>query len=267
MVSNTLDAYKKQFDEDLDGIHFLQIYYDPSTESTYKINTWHMRNMVDILRENNIQGEKIVEIGCGPLIMNSLLVSPYFKQLFPSDYSKTIRKPLQQWFNGEQLDGFDYTYMVNYIAKLHGVTGDELANLTRENFQQVLTVDIHLENIFIDGNISNLDAVITRFTIDSCSPDLQSYNQAMKNVTKALKRDGIFLQMGFFDHHADSFEKGFWDLGSNKFEDVRLTKQEIEQSLIQAGLELKAWKECLQDTTNEEAYNNTSIYALYAIKR
>lgn len=121
--------------------------------------------------------------------------------------------------------------MVNYIAKLHGVTGEELANLTRKNFQQVLTVDIHLENIFKDGNISNLDAVITKFTIDSCSPNLQSYNQAMKNVTKSLKKDGIFLQMGFFNHHANSFEKVSL-LNRYQKENLKITKKRIQKKIV-----------------------------------
>ena len=69
------DNYKRKFLVDLDKIYFLDIYYNPNDAATHEVTT------------NYISGNTVLEVRCGPNTMNSLIVSPYFHQFYPSDIS------------------------------------------------------------------------------------------------------------------------------------------------------------------------------------
>ena len=64
--------------ENLDGSSFLNTYYNPNDAATHEINTDHISDAITIIKENEVSGDTDLEVGCGPNIMNSLIVSPYF---------------------------------------------------------------------------------------------------------------------------------------------------------------------------------------------
>lgn len=94
MENQSEEDYIRKFLVDLDGIHFLNTYNNPNDGATYKINTNHIRDAITIIKENEVKGNTVLEVGCGPNIMNSLIVSPYFEDLYPSDFNKAMRKPV-----------------------------------------------------------------------------------------------------------------------------------------------------------------------------
>lgn len=112
--------------------------------------------------------------------------------------------------------GFDNSYMINYVAKKMNISPNELEKQTRLKIKKVLRSDIHLEQPVQSGN-NFFDGIITRFCVDSCSPNLPSYNKAIKNITNCLKNEGYFLQMGFFDHDSERHTKVFAFIFVNYF--------------------------------------------------
>ena len=73
------DNYKRKFLVDLDRIYFSNINYNPNDAATHEITT------------NYISGNTVLEVRCGPNSMNSLIVSPYFQQFYPSNKAKKTR--------------------------------------------------------------------------------------------------------------------------------------------------------------------------------
>ena len=107
---------------------------------------------------------------------------------------------LQKWFAGT-LTEFNFEYMIDFVAERHNMLAGDLTDMTRKKLKEVLDIDIH-SKIPLTENRKKFDMIITRFCLDSCSPNLASYNEAVKNLMVHLKKDGYFLQMGFFDNQS-----------------------------------------------------------------
>lgn len=115
MASTTLNEYKKSFDEQLDALKYLNTYYDPKDNSTYDINTQHIIDAISVLTAHRSAligaksahygsrgahgfGGKVLEVGCGPYIGNSLVVSEFFDEIYPSDYNLAMLTPVSLRF-------------------------------------------------------------------------------------------------------------------------------------------------------------------------
>lgn len=94
-----LQTYKNQFNVELDGIKFLKTYYDPSDKPTYEINTQHMNDAIDVLKRRSVHGGRVLEIGCGPNIMNSLVTCSFFDEIYLSDFNLGMLKPVRYSFS------------------------------------------------------------------------------------------------------------------------------------------------------------------------
>ena len=102
--------------------------------------------------------------------------------------------------------GVDTGYLVNYVAEQLQTTADELCRQTKHKIKELLVSDVHNPNV-LGATATTFDCIVTRFCIDSCSPDLASYKRAVKNVISYLKQGGYFLQMGFFNEAIDETTK------------------------------------------------------------
>ena len=100
--------------------------------------------------------------------------------------------------NGDLIE-FEFDYVIENVAKLLVQTPEMLTKQTRDKMKKILQCDVH-NSCPIEDKEMRFDAIITRFCIDSCSPDKESYTQAVRNVLGCLKDGGYFLQMGFFAH-------------------------------------------------------------------
>ncbi|CAN8026696.1 unnamed protein product, partial [Ixodes persulcatus] len=110
MASQALrNAYKEQF--------LARSYMDD--HFTGKISSTQMEKLHSFFQSDLIQGETLLELGSGPVVLSSLMASSRFKHIVLSDLVEGNRLELNKWINKEK-DAFDWSSAAEQIAAFEG---------------------------------------------------------------------------------------------------------------------------------------------------
>lgn len=79
---------------------------------------WQVSNS-GILSMCLAQGESLLDLGSGPVILNALLASSRFKHIVLSDLVEDNRLELNKWLKKDE-DAIDWTFRAEMVAALEG---------------------------------------------------------------------------------------------------------------------------------------------------
>ncbi|XP_013398926.1 indolethylamine N-methyltransferase-like [Lingula anatina] len=103
--------YKSMFDPKV----FLDDYHGPGEpQSTVTKDVLH-----SLFNTGDINGDRLLDLGSGPVISNHISAAKWFNELIFSDYAPGNRDALRKWKNND-VDAFDWDPAFKYVAALEG---------------------------------------------------------------------------------------------------------------------------------------------------
>ncbi|KAE8574891.1 hypothetical protein XENTR_v10003624 [Xenopus tropicalis] len=205
---------------------------------------WKLRCLADACATGEIGGHTLVDIGSGPTIYQILSASEHFKEVVLTDYLEVNRAELRRWLQDEP-GAFDWSPYIKHVSKLEG-RGDswqEKQKRIRERVKTVLPVDVHQPNpLGEEISSGSVDALVSTFCLEACSPNLEMFHRALGNITKLLKPGGHLLFIG-------ALEESYYLAGEAKLNVVPVTEEIVRNALSDASYKIKEFKTYIMPPT------------------
>ena len=134
---------------------------------------------------------KILDIGSGPVIANTISAAPYAAEIVLSEYTEANCSALLQWLNNDP-KAFDWTHAFKHVVDLEGKTEEEVpirAELVRKVVKAVVLCNANKTPPIPTEYVNQYD-IVTDFLclVSACAP--------AEDYTAALVRLHIFLKSG-----------------------------------------------------------------------
>ncbi|XP_005994093.1 phenylethanolamine N-methyltransferase [Latimeria chalumnae] len=161
---------------------------------------WKLRCLAEAFGTGKIQGHTLMDIGSGPTIYQLLSACAHFDEIIMTDYLEVNREEIRKWLRADS-DIFDWSPFIKHVCSIEG-KGEhwtEKEKRLREKVKRVIPIDIHQQNPLHPSILEPVDGLISSFCLEACSPDKESFEKALKNITGLLKPGGYFLMIGALD--------------------------------------------------------------------
>jgi hypothetical protein len=189
-------------DEKFDSRAYLNSYYSTSLQDYEKHQDWkifHLTELVkcvDKLSVNSSEDASIIEVGAGPCMHVSFIVSRKFKNIVLSEYLEPNRRELMKWLNNDA-HAFDWTACAQYIGKLESKnTGDDVIRRTRESVKAVVKLDVHNPDPLVPNWFKPFDCLVSSLCLEPACSDIRKFRSAIGNLSKLVKKGGHFIMIG-----------------------------------------------------------------------
>ncbi|KAM4622471.1 phenylethanolamine N-methyltransferase [Discoglossus pictus] len=219
---------------------YLQNNYVPPRadfSSEESVVPWKLRCLADACATGEIGGHTVVDIGSGPTVYQLLSAFELFQEVIMTDYLEVNREETRRWLRAEP-GTFDWSPYIQHVCGLEGKgePWQEKQKRLRQRVTRVLPVDIHqpcpLGKEVASGSV---DALVSSFCLEACSPDRESFNQALKNITRLLKPGGHFLLIG-------ALEESYYLAGEARLSVVPVTEADVRLALSEAGYKIRDFR-------------------------
>ncbi|XP_078497582.1 phenylethanolamine N-methyltransferase [Lissotriton helveticus] len=191
---------------------------------------WKMRCLAEAFATGEIRGRTLIDIGSGPTIYQLLSACDHFEEIILTDYLEVNRQVLRRWLH-EEPGSFDWSPYLKHACSLEG-KGEhwkEKAQKLREKVKRVLPIDIHQPHpLGTSTLLEPADALVSAFCLEASSPDLESFQRALANITTLLKPGGHFLMIG-------ALEESYYLAGEAKLQVVPVTEADVKETLTRSG--------------------------------
>ncbi|KAM4692546.1 phenylethanolamine N-methyltransferase [Rhinophrynus dorsalis] len=198
---------------------------------------WKLRCLADACAKGEIGGHTLVDIGSGPTVYQLLSAFELFQEVIVTDYLEVNRKELKSWLKGEP-GTFDWSPYIQHVCNLEGKgeAWQEKQRRLRERVKRVLPVDIHQPNpLGKEIGTGTVDALVSSFCLEACSPSMEAFLKALGNVTTLLKPGGHLLLIG-------ALEESYYLAGEARIHVVPLTEEMVRKSLSDAGYTIRDFR-------------------------
>ncbi|XP_040072186.1 indolethylamine N-methyltransferase-like [Ixodes scapularis] len=222
------DSYKEQFRARtyLDS-HFAGKVSPSQVEKTHRF-----------LQSDLIQGETVLDVGTGPMILNSLMMSSRFKHIVLSDLVGDNRLELNKWINRDP-DAIYLTPFAEQIAAIEGY-GDtkkgamEILERTRSAIRKVVPCDVLEPGVLPVEHNETFDVVLSSGCLDVATAEHESYRRAVCNVATLVKPGGLLVMFGIGGVKV-------FPVGNANFTLANLTENVVKEAVRDAGLQMELY--------------------------
>ncbi|XP_029429238.1 phenylethanolamine N-methyltransferase isoform X1 [Rhinatrema bivittatum] len=193
---------------------------------------WKLRCLAEAFRTGKVHGHTIIDIGSGPTIYQLLSSTDHFEEIIMTDFLEVNREVLRKWLQAEP-NSFDWSPYIKHTCSLEG-KGEhwkDKERKLREKVKRVLPIDIHQLKPLGSAVTEPVDALVSTFCLEAASPDQESFQQALENVTTLLKPGGHFLMIG-------ALEESFYLAGEAKLLVVPVTEEEVKEAFTKSGYKI-----------------------------
>ncbi|XP_078538465.1 nicotinamide N-methyltransferase-like [Lissotriton helveticus] len=193
--SDVKDLYQKDFDAE----SYLQMYYNPNSDvyvEGYYLS-FLLENLHKTFSSGDVKGDLLIDIGCGPAIHTIISACECFKEIIACDWTDRNRQAYERWLRNEP-GSFDWTPVLSIVCELEGDRAKcaEKEKKIRSTVKRVLKCDITKRNPLIPAILPPADCLVTSLCLESACTDLNSYSQAIRNITTLLKPRGHLVMFG-----------------------------------------------------------------------
>ena len=179
---------------------------------------------------------KILDIGSGPIIANTISAAPYAAEIVLSEYTEANRSALLQWLNNDP-NAFDWTHVFKHVVvDLEGNTEEEIpirAELVRKVIKAVVPCDVNRDPPIPPQYDNQYDIVTDIFCLVSACATTEDYTAALVRLHALLKSGGKIVL--YTPEVENTLTPVSYPVGPYKFFDLPLMKDFILKSLEQAG--------------------------------
>ncbi|KAM7304099.1 nicotinamide N-methyltransferase-like [Ixodes scapularis] len=151
---------------------------------------------------NLIQGQTLLDVGSGPMLLCSLIASSRFKHIVLSDLVESNRHELYKWLNHHE-DAIDWTTPAEHIAAFEGYNdvkkgASEIMERTRSAIRKVVPCDVLEPGVLPEEHKETFDVVLSSGCLDAVAADHESFPMVVCNVGTLVKPGGLLVIMGAF---------------------------------------------------------------------
>lgn len=231
MDSQALRAvYKEQF--------LPRPYMEMYGHFTGEASTFH-KELHDIFRSDLAQGDTLLDIGSGPILLAALLASSRFKHIVLSDLVEGNRLELNKWLDKSE-DAIDWTHRAEQIAALEGYSDIkkgalEVLERTRSAIRKVVPCDVLEPGVLPEEHRETFDVVMSNGCLESATTDHESFRTALFNVGTLAKPGGLLVLVG-----AGGLKS--YPVGAAEFAHANLTEDALKQAVTDAGFQIKVYR-------------------------
>ncbi|KAK2866186.1 hypothetical protein Q7C36_002242 [Tachysurus vachellii] len=161
---------------------------------------WKLNCLHKAFREDAIKGDILVDVGSGPTLYQVMSGCENFNRVILSDFLEVNRNELDKWLKNGQ-SNFDWTPYLKHVCELEGRSSSawqEKAERLRSVVTDIFPVNVHRLFPFPPGSLtaSSADCLVSCFCLESVSPDISSFTQALRNLSSLLRNGGHLLLIG-----------------------------------------------------------------------
>ncbi|XP_078538461.1 nicotinamide N-methyltransferase-like [Lissotriton helveticus] len=233
-VSDLKDLYQKEFDTE----RFFQTYYNPNSEEyvEYPILTFILENLHKTFSSGEVKGDLLIDIGSGPSIHTIISACECFKEIIASDWTDTNRQAYERWLRNEP-GAFDWTPVLSMVCELEGdrTKCAEKEKKIRATVKQVLKCDVTESNPLNPVILPPADCLVTSLCLEAACTDLNTYTQALRNITTLLKTGGHLVLIGVIGCNN-------YQVGQKLFPDLHLSEEFVKTTITSNGYVIKDMK-------------------------
>lgn len=252
------DEYQKYFSPR----DYLATYYnfehDPSPET--EMIKFNLRCLHKTFGPGGLRGETLIDVGSGPTIYQVLAACEAFSDITLSDFTDRNREELQKWLRKDP-GAFDWTPALKFACELEGHSGlwQEKAEKLRATVKRVLKCDVNLSNPLAPMELPPADCVLTTLAMECACCSLAAYRAALRNLATLLKPGGHLVT-------SVTLQISFYVVGKHQFSCLAMTKEEVEQAVLDAGFDIEQFLHSAQSYSGNTAPNK-GICFIVARKR
>ncbi|KAL3871342.1 hypothetical protein ACJMK2_039349 [Sinanodonta woodiana] len=213
--------------------------------------------LLEAFKEGNITGTTLLDVGTGPIPNMAFCAAPWFQEITLSDFSPNNREFLRKWKDGEinhMGPVFEYIMRLDKSGSM-----EERQDLLRKKVRNIVFCDITQPNptasTVVDG--VTFDAITCSNCLEVASFTLDDYAKSVRNICTLLKPGGYFVLEG-------CLEISFYRLGDKLYECYPIKKNDLQDIVQKAGLEIISMK-VLNYTPRPEEYYYTDCESVFAI--
>ena len=179
---------------------------------------------------------KILDIGSGPAIANTISAAPYAAEIVLSEYTEANRSALLQWLNNDP-NAFDWTHVFKHVVvDLEDKTEEEVpirTELVHKVIKAVVPCDVNRDPPIPPQYVDQYDVVTDFFCLVSACATTEDYTAALVRLHALLKSGGKIVL--YTPETEDGLTPVSYVVGSHNFFALRLSRDVILKSLEQAG--------------------------------
>ncbi|EEC04404.1 nicotinamide N-methyltransferase, putative [Ixodes scapularis] len=185
------------------------------------------------------QGESLLDVGSGPILLGALLASSRFKHIVLSDLVEGNRLELNKWLDKSE-DAIDWTHRAEQIAALEGYSDIKKGALkilerTRSAIRKVVPCDVLEPGVLPEEHRETFDIVMSNGCLESATTDHESFREALLNVGTLVKPGGLLILVG-----AGGLKS--YPVGTAEFAHANLTEDALKQAVTDAGFQIKVYR-------------------------
>ncbi|KAM7314053.1 nicotinamide N-methyltransferase-like [Ixodes scapularis] len=198
-----------------------------------------MEKLHSFLQSDIIQGETLLELGSGPVVLSSLTTSSRFKHIVLSDLVEGNRLEINKWINEEE-DAIDWSLPAEQIAGFEGYSDIkkgalEVLERTRTAIRKVIPCDVLEPGVLPMEHREIFDVVYSSGCLDAAAADHDSFRRVICNVAPLVKPGGLLVIIGAGG--VKSYPVGTFD-----FPHSNLTENVLKESVTDAGFKIERYR-------------------------
>uniref|UniRef100_A0A0K8RFP1 Putative secreted protein n=1 Tax=Ixodes ricinus TaxID=34613 RepID=A0A0K8RFP1_IXORI len=238
--SNTLGSVETQALRATYKEQFLpRTYVDTHGNFTKEATISGIKNIIDIFQSDLIQGQTLLDVGSGPMLLCSLIASSRFKHIVLSDLLESNRLELNKWLNNHE-DAIDWTTPAEHIAAFEGYDdvkkgASEIMERTRSAICKVVPCDVLEPGVLPEEHKETFDVVFSSGCLDAVVADHESFRMVVCNVGTLVKPGGLLVIMG-----AGGLKH--YTVGAVDFSYSNLTEDVLKQAIADAGFQITLYR-------------------------
>ena len=214
---------------------YLQMYYNAANLAPFHL--FRLRQLHEFYQSYPSTAKlKILDIGSGPVIANTISAAPYAAEIVLSEYTEANRSALLQWLNNDP-NGFDWTHIFKHVVvDLESKSEEQVpirAELVRNVIKAVVPCDVNRNPPIPTEYVNEYDVVTDFFCLVSACATAEDYTAALVRLHALLKSGGKIVL--YTPENEDELTPVSYVVGSHNFFALRLTRDVIFKSLEQAG--------------------------------
>ncbi|XP_060111240.1 phenylethanolamine N-methyltransferase [Heteronotia binoei] len=198
---------------------------------------WKLGCLAEAFATGEIYGRTLVDIGTGPTIYQLLSACDFFEEIVATDYLEVNRDVIRSWVRGEEPGAFDWSPYIQHVCKIEG-KGEpwkEKEQKLKKKLKKIFPIDVHQPNPLGSLLGQPADALVSSFCLEAVSPDRQSFDRALQNVTTLLKPGGHFLMIG-------ALEESYYLAGEAKLRVVPVKEADVREAFAKSGYHIRNFR-------------------------
>jgi hypothetical protein len=179
-----------------------------------------------------------LEIGCGPTLLHAILVTPYVKEMYLTDFLEGNRTAVEQWqLNPKAVDWHHYTRFI--LETEQRDAGDqqiqERENCARQKIVRVIPCNLMSPVVVDTGDLYDLAGCF--YCLAEVARTPESFRTMIANVASLIRPGGTLMI-------AALRSTSFYHVRGNNGEEVEfpclaVTESLVERALSDAGFEIR----------------------------